>query len=320
MIKTGDILDNTYKILEEIGTGGSGIIYKAYHIRLKKYLVIKLLKNEVRNKLNERSEVDILKNLKHTYLPQVYDFLIEDDNVYTVMDFIPGKSLYDELKKRNKFSTKKVIKWGIQLCEALSYLHTRNVPIIHSDIKPENIMLMPDDNICLIDFNISLLFNNELKTICYSDGYSPPEQKSIYNIVDRMYINTYDEENIQSSMLSELNCGKTYRANKTVKFKIDTRADIYSLGATLYHLITGEKPNSDILLMNKKIKLDHRLGKIIFKAMNEDVNKRYQSAEEMLSELICLNRYDNVLKEGKWIIKAYYRSILTLKSLKDRIK
>ncbi len=94
-MRIGEILDSTYKIEDQIGLGGSGIIYKAYHLRLKKNVVIKLIKSEARGKINERIEVDILKNLKHMYLPQVYDFISDEDGIYTVMDYIPGHSLLD---------------------------------------------------------------------------------------------------------------------------------------------------------------------------------------------------------------------------------
>ncbi len=289
MIKIGDLLDNTYVIEERIGSGGSGIIYKAYHTRLKKNVVIKQIKNELRGKINERSEVDILKNLKHTYLPQVYDFLTDDDDIYTVMDYIPGLSLLEELKKRRRFSQKKVIKWGIQLCEALSYLHSRSIPIIHSDIKPDNIMLTPEDNICLIDFNVSLLFSNDVNVVGFSEGYSPPEQVSIFNIIDRMTVPKKTVDKNSDTIFSELNSGRPSSNKKQTKCKIDIRSDIYSLGATLYHLISGERPensNSDIIPLDSySIKISHSLKQIINKAMNKDIESRYVTIDDMLYDL-----------------------------------
>ena len=296
MIKIGNLLDNTYMIEEKIGSGGSGIIYKAYHIRLKKYVVIKQIKNELRGKINERSEVDILKNLKHMYLPQVYDFITDDDDIYTVMDYIAGSSLLDELKKRRRFPQKKVIKWGIQLCEALSYLHSRATPIIHSDIKPDNIMLTSEDNICLIDFNVSLLFSHDVNVVGFSEGYSPPEQVSIFNVLNRMTIPKKVENNNIDTVFLELNSGRLSNNSKQIKSKIDARSDIYSLGATLYHLISGERPENSNYNINPldsyNIKIGHSLKQIIHKAMNKDMEIRYKTIEDMLLDLNNIYKYD----------------------------
>lgn len=298
MIKIGDLLDNTYMIEEKIGSGGSGIIYKAYHIRLKKDIVIKQIKSELRGKINERSEVDILKNLKHMYLPQVYDFITDDDDIYTVMDYISGSSLLDELKKRKRFPQKKVIKWGKQLCEALSYLHSRATPIIHSDIKPDNIMLTPEDNICLIDFNVSLLFSHDVNVVGFSEGYSPPEQVSVFNVLNRMTLPNKMTDNNSDTVFFELNSGRLINKSKQIKCKIDARSDIYSLGATLYHLISGERPensNNDIIPLDSyNIKIGHSLKQIIHKAMNKDIECRYNTAEDMLQDLNNINKYDHL--------------------------
>ncbi len=171
-----DITD-TYEITGEIGSGGGGTVYKAYHKRLKKDVVIKKIHNDVKDIVNSRAEADILKNLRHSYLPQVFDFLEINGNVYTVMDFIPGKSFQQLLDEGVRFKQKQIIKWARQLAEALVYLHGQTPPILHSDIKPANIMLTPQGDICLIDFNISSVFSNgKAAPIGYSDGYSPPEQ------------------------------------------------------------------------------------------------------------------------------------------------
>lgn len=105
-----------------------------------------------------RQEVDILKNLNHMYLPQVLDFLTEGNDIYTVMSYIPGRSFKELLEEGSPFRPNQLIRWGMQLCSALNYLHGQNPPIIHGDIKPANIMLTPEGNICLIDFNISFFW------------------------------------------------------------------------------------------------------------------------------------------------------------------
>ncbi len=297
MVRIGETIDNTYVIEENIGSGAGGIVYKAYHLRLKKNVVIKQIRQELRGKVNERGEVDILKNLKHMYIPQVYDFIEHEGDVYTVMEYISGLSLSDELKKRKRFPQKRVIKWAIQLCEALSYLHSRAIPIIHSDIKPANIMLSADDNICLIDFNISLLFTDDISAVGFTEGYSPPEQTSVFNIIDRMSMSKELKSNIDTeTCFMELNSGKVNNNPKKIKSLIDARSDIYSLGASLYHLISGERPensSSDITELDSyKIKIGHSLKQIINKAMNKNIEYRYATADEMLFDLNNINKYD----------------------------
>lgn len=176
-LKKGTILGNTYKIIGEIGSGGGGIVYKARHLRLQTDVVVKKIKDEVRGKIPIRQEADILKKLKHPNLPRVYDFIATADGVYTVMDFIRGENLDEVVKRHGRFSQKQVKKWAEQLGEALKYLHSQNPPIVHSDIKPANIMLTQDGDVCLIDFNISLAMGGTMESaVGISAGFSPPEQ------------------------------------------------------------------------------------------------------------------------------------------------
>lgn len=176
-ISTGTILADTYEIIEEIGSGGGGIVFRARHLRLQTDVVVKKIKDEIRSKVNLRQEADILKRLKHPYLPRVYDFIETEEGVYTVMDFIHGIDLDTALKQNGRCPQKQVRKWAEQLGEALSYLHSQNPPIIHSDIKPANIMLTKEGNVCLIDFNISLAIGGTMESaVGISVGFSPPEQ------------------------------------------------------------------------------------------------------------------------------------------------
>ena len=209
---------NTYEIISRIGSGNSGIVYKARHMNLDKYVVLKKIKTDIKDIVNNRAEVDVLKNLKHACLPQVLDFVEDDGDIYTVMEFISGNSFKQYLDAGTKFLEKSVIIWMKQISATLCYLHNQKPPIIHSDIKPGNIMLMPNGNICLIDFNIS--FSLGAKNVFvngYTSGYSSPEQIEAVK---------YNQNETDSSKWK----------------KIDNRSDIYSLGATIYHMMTGEKP------------------------------------------------------------------------------
>ena len=171
--------DPAYRIEAELGAGGGGVVYKAWHSRLQKYVVLKRIKDEsgLLQSSRQRGEADILKNLKHANLPQLYDFLEDPSGVYTVMEFIPGQSFAELLKGDAKFTQQQVVFWAEQLASALAYLHAQSPPVLHSDIKPGNIMLTPEGNICLIDFNISLVLSGEdTEMIGLSHGYAAPEQ------------------------------------------------------------------------------------------------------------------------------------------------
>lgn len=141
-----EMIGSTYRIIKRIGAGGGGIVYLAYHERLQKKVILKADKRRITTRSDLlRREVDVLKELSHTYIPQVYDFFVENDIVYTVIDFIEGESLNKPLERGERFSQPVVIKWARQILEALKYLHSPthgNPPrgYVHSDIKPANIM------------------------------------------------------------------------------------------------------------------------------------------------------------------------------------
>lgn len=271
MLKKGDIIGGMYEIHDEIGKGGVGIIYLGYHMRLKKKVVIKKIKDNFVGKINERGEADLLKNLHHSFLPQVYDFLQIENQVFTVMDYIEGNSMEVFLKRKDRFSEKLVVMWLKQLCEVLSYLHHQEIPIIHSDIKPSNIMVRPNGSICLIDFNISF-GEDELKGISgYTQRYAAPEQL----LKHQLYKNNKIE----------------YRT-----IPIDGRSDIYSLGVTMYHMITGILPPDNYRMIKPLDQLEtgysDNLISIIKKAMEPSVAYRYQSIDQMKDALVNIKKND----------------------------
>lgn len=176
------VIASTYEIIREIGSGGGGIVYLARHLRLGKWVVLKADKRTltVRPELLRR-EVDALKNLSHTYIPQVYDFIQEDGVVYTVMDYIEGESLDKPLARGERFHQAQVIEWGCEILEALCYLHSRPPNgILHADIKPANVMLTPQGDIRLIDFNIALALGEDgAVRVGFSRGYASPEHYGV---------------------------------------------------------------------------------------------------------------------------------------------
>ena len=173
-----NIIAGTYQILRELGSGGGGTVYLAQHLRLGKQVVLKADKRKLKTPAADlRREVDILKNLHNPYIPQVYDFLAEGDTVYTVMDYIAGESFDKLLKRGVRFTQPQLTQWLIQLLQALAYLHSRPPHgILHGDIKPANIMLTPEGDIRLIDFNIALNLGEEgAVAVGRSFGYASPE-------------------------------------------------------------------------------------------------------------------------------------------------
>lgn len=214
------LFPDVYDIQERLGSGTGGVVYKAYHRRLRQTVVIKQIRTDRISGALQRREVDILKNLHHPYLPQVFDFLtLSDGSVYTVMSYIPGQSLRQAAESGRAFSQRELVRWGMQLCSALNCLHTQRPPILHADVKPDNIMLTPEGDICLIDFNVSLYLDGGA-VLGYTEGYTSPEQHLI---------------------------ALRQRSRQPIppNLKLNPTADIYSVGATLYRLATGQRLSSN---------------------------------------------------------------------------
>ena len=189
----GQILGEQYVIREKIGEGGGGVVYRAFDRNLQSDVVVKQIKGGSPSALENRTEVDILKNLKHEHLPKVLNFFEYSGELYTVMDFIPGENFSRALRRQGRYLQRDVYRWAVSLSDVLAYLHSQTPPVIHSDIKPGNIILAPrTGDVTLIDFNISLIFRrNQQDATWISGGYSPPEQyrkiEDYLNYVDWTY-------------------------------------------------------------------------------------------------------------------------------------
>lgn len=317
-----NIIASTYEIIEKIGSGGGGTVYLANHLRLNKKVVLKADKRKItaRPELLRR-EVDILKNLSHSYIPQVYDFFIEDGTVYTVMDYIQGESLDIPLKRGEKFTQDQVIKWAKQMLEALCYLHS---PIhgepakgyVHSDIKPANLIRTPQNNICLIDFNIALALGDET-VVGRSAGYASPEHYGLdFTSVSGM-TTIHDDVTVALENETETITLSALQSSQSFMRKVvpDVRSDIYSVGATLYHLLSGKRPAkyaTEVVPLSAK-EFSPQIIKIISKAMNVNPDMRYQTAEEMLKDLCSLHDNDprtKKLKRNKKIVLGVWSVLL----------
>ena len=278
MTKEGTVLDGKYEILKEIGRGGMSIVYLARDNRLNKQWAVKEMKNDgtkTRETLLKglEREANILKDVDHPVLPRIVDIINSRGTIYVVMDFIEGTNISEILKEKGAQPQEKVIEWGRQLASALDYLHSMNPPIIYRDMKPSNVMLKPEGGVKLIDFGTAKEYtieNNADTTALGTRGYAAPEQfgdaqgRGIYNT--------------------------------------DARTDIYNLGATMYHMVTGKNPCEPPYEM-KPIRqwnpaLSTGLEKIILKCTQPDPNDRYQSCSELLYALDHYTELDDSFRKN----------------------
>lgn len=274
----------TYEIDSLLGDGGCGCVYKAWHKRLQKYLVLKELKDSSQKTTEvRRNEIEALKNVKNMYIPQVFDYISDDDKSFTVMEYIEGKSLDISLAEGVIFPVPTVVKWYYQLSNALDTLHRNDV--CHRDIKPSNIIQTTSGDVCLIDYNSALVTGNNTRIVNRSMGYASPEQYSYFQMCD----NAYRNRSIHS----------VKQRTKSIDWKL---SDIYSLGATMYHILTGRRPQAytvyaehvslvgDCSAIEKRSPLQANVWGIIERSMRFNPEDRYTSAGELCGELLKLYR------------------------------
>jgi serine/threonine protein kinase len=224
-LSPGTILRERYKIVELVGRGGMGATYRAEDTRLQgRFCAVKealpdpdAAPDELKQSREQfYQEASTLARLDHPNLPKVSDYFSEDDRDYLVMDFVPGQDLKEMLaaamREGHPLPERQVLPWAAQLCDALSYMHTQDPPVLHRDVKPGNIKITPAGNVKLVDFGLVKVM-------------APSDERTITVVQGR--------GTIQYTPLEQYG-GDTGHT--------DTRSDIYSLGATLYHLLTGQPP------------------------------------------------------------------------------
>lgn len=276
ILDPGTVLRNRYEILELVGQGGMGAVYRASDRRLEgRVCAVK----EIHPQLSEvssseaeleqiteqfRTEASILARLDHPHLPKVSDYFADGSREYLVMDFVDGRDLSEllqEAQRRNEFlSENDIMTWTAQLLDALEYLHNEDPPVLHRDIKPSNIKVTHRGDIKLVDFGlVKVLYQDDSRTVTVLHGhgtaaYTPLEQ---------------------------------YGGDTTFT---DARSDIYSLGATLYHLLSGQVPVaarerflqpgmlSSLRELNPNV--SPRLERAIFYALGMHPNERPNSVSD----------------------------------------
>ena len=263
----GTMLDDRYEILEVIGTGGMAVVYKAMCHRLNRYVAVKILRDELANDEEFRkrfqTEAQAVAVLSHPNIVSVYDVSHSDGVEYIVMELIEGVTLMQYMKKKGALGWKEALHFAVQISKALEHAHEKG--IVHRDIKPQNIMILKDGTIKVADFGIAAL-------------ESAQEKKSDQTVGSVHYIAPEQARGEQP----------------------DPRSDIYSLGVVMYEMLTGKMPYDGDTAEQVAMKhitghpvppqelnpdIPEELAAITLKAMNSDINARYQSASELLRDL-----------------------------------
>lgn len=249
----GTVIDRKYELLKQIGQGAFTKTYLAMDKRLNKAWAAKICikKNSPANVIAAMiNEANFVKKLNHPAIPNIIDIIDTDEYLCVVEDYIEGATLEDIYKEYGAQPQENIIDWARQLCDVLGYLHSQKPPLIHRDIKPANIILKPDGRIVLVDFGIMREYkpNNLCDTQNLgTKGYAAPEQ---------------------------------YGARQT-----DARTDIFGLGMTMHHLVTGVDPKTNngqtLPICQINSNLSKGLEYIVNKCIEIDPDKRFQTMQEL---------------------------------------
>ncbi|MBE6817532.1 MAG: serine/threonine protein kinase [Ruminococcaceae bacterium] len=260
-IERGTVIDGKYEILKEIGRGGMSVVYLAMDNRLNKQWAVKVIQRQGIGKNNEviinkvPDDTELMKRLDHPAIPRIVDIIdrADDPQIYIVMDYVEGESLDKILEEFGAQPQDLVIDWSKQICDTLGYLHSQKPPIIYRDMKPANIMLKPEGNVKLIDFGIAREFKEQ-------------------NLADTTALGT-----------------RGYASPEHFGGRTDARSDIYTLGMTMHHLLTGADPRPKnyeyIPIREYNPELSSGLEHIIDKCTSWDPDDRYQNCNELMYDL-----------------------------------
>lgn len=259
--------DDTYEIKSLIGKGGMSTVYLAEHKRLHTRWAVKEVKKQQAARFDFLAESNILKRLQHPMLPRIVDIFEDNERVWIVEDFVEGITLDDWLRQQKRVDEAQGLQWFRDLCGVLHYLHSQQPhPIIYRDMKPSNIMLQPDGTLKLIDFGIAREYKQDSSgdtTYIGTKGYAAPEQFG--------------------------------------KAQTDARTDIYALGVTMYHLLTGkspyEPPYQFVPVRQLNPELSRGIEYILNKCIQSEPINRYQNVDELLDDLDHMYRFDRAWKK-----------------------
>lgn len=274
-VRVGDVIKGKYKILSLIGKGGMSRVFLAMDMELtnKQWAIKEVDRSAVdpTGRPIEQSlanEANLLARLDHPNIVRIVDTVKTDDFIYVVMDHVEGEALDKVVRREGPQREEDVQRWMLQVCDALGYLHRQHPPIIYRDMKPANIMLHPDGYIKLIDFGVSREYKDEARkdTIAFgTTGYAAPEQYG--------------------------------------KAQTDARADIYAMGATMWHLLAGEAPPMEFPLPDVRTKnanVSEGFAEVIIpKCCRLERDKRYQTCDELAADLEVYDELTREYREGQ---------------------
>lgn len=266
-LSKGDLLRQRYRILDILGQGGMGAVYRAIDDNLDMVVAIKENSFQTEDYARQfQREAKILASLRHPNLPRVFDyFVIDQQGQYLVMDFIEGEDLRQWMARDEKVTEAEVLQIGFAICDALIYLHSQDPPIIHRDIKPGNVKITPRGEVVLVDFGlVKIMDEKEMTTTAaraMTPGYSPPEQ---------------------------------YGSAPT-----DQRSDIFALGATLYSALTGYLPEDSLARTTGKAALT------ALKEHNQEISSQTAGAIEKALELRYEDRWQSATSFKDALLDAW---------------
>ncbi|PKM67831.1 MAG: hypothetical protein CVU95_04065 [Firmicutes bacterium HGW-Firmicutes-2] len=257
-IKEGDLLNNKYRIDHILGSGSQGSVYVCTNVELGNQWAVKHFSGSM-------NEKDILVKLNHVSLPKIADLFEDKRGIFIIESLVEGQSLYTLLNEGENFQEKDVINWMVQICEALQYIHNKN--ILHMDIKPQNILITEDNKVILIDFGIATYIDKDEEdyiTYGYSPIFSSPEQEGGLK-------------------------------------KVDERSDIYALGATMYYLFTRISPKNNHNIKDFCPFLSDEFASIIHTCLEKDSQMRFFSANELKKILLDLQNKNTRMNKNTTI-------------------
>lgn len=256
MLKTGQVLKQRYEVLQDLAQGGSSRVYLVCDRVSRKKRALKEVAALADAKMCDiaKREAEFIRKLNYPYFPEIFEVLSVRHADYIVMEYLEGETLGNRLRRLGPQPCEEVARWGKDLCLMLGYLHQRIPQTIYGDMKPDNVMIQSAGNLRLIDFGAITEISEHKKPrlIFGTRGYAAPEQ-------------------------FDWNMG------------VDARTDVYSLGMTLYQLLTGNRPDQiaerGFFILGSKKKLSRTWIQVITRCIREHPEDRYQDCRELCESL-----------------------------------
>lgn len=282
------VLAGKYELQRRIGEGGCSVVYLAWDLHIGRHVALKALKEQNPDETEDilKKEMEMMKDLNHPMIPTVYDFFRED-RWYLVMEYIDGESLHNIIKREGRLTQKQACEWAIQLLGLLSYLHGNQPPVIYRDLKPANIIVRADGRLKAVDFGAAFYVRYDCgnmlrEKMAGTVGYASPEQLQV----------------------------------KGAGQIADERSDIYTFGAVLYHMLTGNVPSGQlhgglsVRSINPSLSKD--IERVVRKCTMPDPLMRYQSAGDIKKDLERI-KYCNERKNSAVLFRMEKKIRLTEK-------